>query len=39
MQYNRVTITTTTHDEGGISDRDIALIRQIEALPSVAASL
>ena len=28
--YNRVTITLNTHDEGGITGKDIALAAQIE---------
>lgn len=28
--YNRVTITLSTHDEGGITDKDTALAAQIE---------
>lgn len=30
--YNRVDIRLTTHDAGGISARDIALAREIDAL-------
>jgi len=30
--YNRVDITLTTHDAGGLSARDIALARQIDAI-------
>ncbi len=30
--YNRVTITLTTHDAGGLTDKDIALAERIDAL-------
>jgi 4a-hydroxytetrahydrobiopterin dehydratase len=30
--YNKVQIELTTHDAGGISERDFALARQIDAL-------
>ena len=32
--YNKVSITLTTHDAGGLSDRDIKLARAIDALVS-----
>lgn len=30
--YNRVTITLTTHDAGGLSTRDVALAEAIDAM-------
>lgn len=30
--YNRVSITLTTHDAGGLSTRDVAMARAIDAL-------
>ena len=34
--YNRVTIDLTTHDAGGISDKDFALAEKIDQLASAA---
>ncbi len=34
--YNRVTITLTTHDTGGLSGRDLALAASIDRLHPVA---
>lgn len=33
INYNRVTLSLTTHDEGGITERDIALAGRIDGLP------
>ena len=30
--YNRVSITLTTHDAGGLSERDVAMARAIDAI-------
>jgi len=30
--YDRVTVLLTTHDSGGVTDRDLALARQLERL-------
>ena len=30
--YNKVSITLTTHDAGGLSDRDVKLARAIDAI-------
>ena len=38
--YNRVRLTLTTHDEGGISDKDVAFARSVEGLePSSVATM
>ena len=31
VQYSRVTLTLSTHDAGGLTDRDFALAREIDA--------
>ncbi|TCJ17373.1 4a-hydroxytetrahydrobiopterin dehydratase [Rubrobacter taiwanensis] len=31
IRYNRVTLTLTTHSEGGLTDRDFELARRIES--------
>lgn len=31
IQYHRVTLTLSSHDAGGITDRDLRMARQIEA--------
>lgn len=35
VQWNRVTLTLSTHDEGGLTTKDVALAEQIEALPGL----
>ena len=32
IQYGKVTISTTTHDDGGVTDKDFDLIKTIEQL-------
>ena len=31
IQFSKVTLTLSTHDKGGVTDRDLRLARQIEA--------
>ena len=31
VQYSKVTLTLSSHDKGGITDRDLRMARQIEA--------
>jgi 4a-hydroxytetrahydrobiopterin dehydratase len=33
IRYSTVALSLSTHDEGGITTKDIALARQIDALP------
>ena len=35
INYNKVTLRLITHSEGGLTDRDFSLARQIEELPMV----
>lgn len=32
IQYNRVRLTLSTHDEGGVTEKDLALASQCDAL-------
>ena len=32
IRYNRVTIALSTHDEGGVTDKDVELARRIDGL-------
>ena len=32
IRYRRVTVTLSTHDEGGVTAKDVALARSIDAL-------
>ena len=34
VQYNRITLTLSTHDAKGLTDKDFALAAQINALPN-----
>jgi 4a-hydroxytetrahydrobiopterin dehydratase len=31
IQYSKVTVTLSSHDKGGVTDRDLRLARQIDA--------
>lgn len=33
IKWNRVVLSLTTHDEGGVSEKDFDLAKQIDALP------
>ena len=33
IRWNKVTLALTTHDAGGLSEKDFALAKQIDALP------
>lgn len=35
IQWNRVTLSLTTHDAGGLTEKDFALAQQIDQLPRV----
>lgn len=32
LQYNKVTVTLTTHSDGGITEKDVDLAREIEGV-------
>lgn len=34
IKYNRVKLTLSTHSEGGVTEKDFALIAQIDGVPS-----
>ena len=34
INYNRVTLSLTTHDEGGLTEKDVAFARRVEAMPA-----
>lgn len=36
IRYSRVTLTLTTHDAGGLTERDFAFARQIDAHGAIA---
>jgi 4a-hydroxytetrahydrobiopterin dehydratase len=33
IQYKKVTLTLSTHSEGGLTEKDFALAEQVDALP------
>ena len=34
IRWNKVTLTLTTHDQGGLTEKDFALARKFDALPT-----
>lgn len=36
IRYNRVVVSLSTHDEGGVTERDLAMARTIESLAGPA---
>lgn len=38
INYNRVTLTLTSHDAGGLTKRDVAMARKISSLSGKAAA-
>lgn len=34
IEYNRVTVTLTTHDAGGLTSKDLALAAELAGLPT-----
>ena len=35
IKWNKVTLALTTHDAGGLSEKDFSLAKQIDGLPSL----
>ncbi len=38
IRWNKVTLTLTTHDEGGLTEKDFKMARAFDALPAAAAA-